>query len=367
MTKPRLALILRTLVYGLAGAVIADWIGTPLPYMIGSLLIVAALSLNGVSTATVSACRDGGVMVLMTGIGLGVTTSAASAAASQFGFILLAGVSTVIIGCLIAPLLARLAGIDQRTAFFCAVPGGAAEMALLGERNGALAAPIAMTQLLRVVLLVLFLPPVITASGFRGEGVPDDAIEAIPFMPLGLFLTLLLAVWMGFFLRWLGIASGTVVGPLMIGTALALSGTAPSAMPPEMMMAAQVFTGSYLGAQFQPDVMRRLGRFLPVAALGVVLLSMACGVLGFALHFANGEPVATMLLATAPGSVTEMSITAKALDLNTTIVTAYHILRIIVVVVLTSPAFLVMRQLGLADLGDPGAMSARGAGNLGQH
>lgn len=366
MTKPRFALILRTLAYGLVGALVADWIGTPLPYMIGPLLVVAGLSLKGVSTAMVSGCRDGGVIVLMTGIGLGVTASAASAAASQLWFILFAGVATVVIGCLLAPLLARLAGIDQRTAFFCAVPGGAAEMALLGERHGALAAPIAMTQLLRVVMLVLVLPPAITASGFRGDGAPTEAIEAVPFVLPGLFLTLVLAVWMGLFLRWLGVASGTVVGPLIVGTAFALSGRAPSSMPPEIMMAAQVFTGSYLGAQFQPDVMRRLGRFLPVAALGVVLLSMMCGLLGFALHFANGEPAATMLLATAPGSVTEMSITAKALDLNTTIVTAYHVLRIVVIVVLTSPAFLIMRHLGLADLGAPGAILAIGKGKLGR-
>ena len=73
------------------------------------------------------------------------------------------------IGMLLGLLLSATAGIDRVTAYFCAVPGGPAEMGALGEQHGANSAMISMSQLSRVVLLVLIIPPFLTFGGFRGH------------------------------------------------------------------------------------------------------------------------------------------------------------------------------------------------------
>ena len=341
------SVLLKTHVAALGGGAVAAWVGTPLPFMIGALVTVAVLGLSGVPTATHRRCRDGGILVLMTGIGLGFTPTAAATAIEQLGLILAAGVITVAIGCAIVPLLAHLAGIDRRTAFFCAVPGGAAEMSIMGERHGAAAAPIAMSQLMRIVTLVLVLPPALTMAGVQGDGVPGGSLD-VPFHLGGLIVTLILALLLSTFLRQLGLSSGFLLGPMAIGVGFALSGNAMSSVPTEVMQGAQVLMGAYLGAQFQPEVMRSMRRFMPAAALSVVLLAGACFALGAGLHWLNGERMPTMLLATAPGSVTEMSITADVLGLNTPLVTAYHLLRIFIVLVLTPPAFAVMQAFGMA-------------------
>jgi hypothetical protein len=334
----------------LAGALAAYGLGAPLPFMIGALVAIAALGLAGVRTATHRLCRNGGLAVLMTGIGLGFTPAAAAEAADQLPLILAAAALTVALGCAIAPLLSTLAGIDRRTAFFCAVPGGPAEMSLMGERHGADAAPVAISQLLRIVALVLVLPPALTAAGVAGAGSTAAPGPAETHLA-GLFVTIALSLYLGFFLRWLGLSTGFLFGPMLVGLGFGLTGAAPSAVPQSLMQAAQVVMGAYLGAQFQPEIVRAIRRFLPAAALSVALLAGSCAALGVALHWINGASIPTMLLATAPGSVTEMSITAAALGLDTALVTAFHLPRIVLVLLLVAPTFAGMRRLGLLERG----------------
>jgi uncharacterized protein len=51
------------------------------------------------------------------------------------------------------------------------------------------------------------------------------------------------------------------------------------------------------------------------------------------------------VLATAPGGIAEMSITAKVLRLGVPIVTAFHVTRMILLVTLTAPLYRVARSL----------------------
>ena len=53
----------------------------------------------------------------------------------------------------------------------------------------------------------------------------------------------------------------------------------------------------------------------------------------------------TMVLATAPGSVTEMALTAKILDEGVAVVTAYHVVRIFVIIPLAPLIFAVTARI----------------------
>ena len=47
----------------------------------------------------------------------------------------------------------------------------------------------------------------------------------------------------------------------------------------------------------------------------------------------------TLLLATSPGGIAEMCITAKVLELGVPAVTAFHVVRYVAVLVLTAPIY----------------------------
>jgi uncharacterized membrane protein AbrB (regulator of aidB expression) len=71
-----------------------------------------------------------------------------------------------------------------------------------------------------------------------------------------------------------------------------------------------------------------------------VLVAMALSA-AFALLLARLGSVApgTMVLATAPGGIAEMCITAKVVQLGVPLVTAAHVARVVMLVTLTAPVF----------------------------
>lgn len=67
----------------------------------------------------------------------------------------------------------------------------------------------------------------------------------------------------------------------------------------------------------------------------------------FALLIAEpaGIPLATMVLATSPGGIAEMALTAKILQLGVPVVTAFHITRMASTVLLLGPVYRLLGRL----------------------
>jgi uncharacterized membrane protein AbrB (regulator of aidB expression) len=66
---------------------------------------------------------------------------------------------------------------------------------------------------------------------------------------------------------------------------------------------------------------------------------------GWAMSVFSGMAVATAVLATTPGGIGEMAITAKLLKLGAPIVTAYHSVRMSLVVLTIGPLYRLVRAL----------------------
>ena len=74
-----------------------------------------------------------------------------------------------------------------------------------------------------------------------------------------------------------------------------------------------------------------------------VALALAVAIAEF-----TGIVPTAMIAATAPGGLAEMSLTAAVLNLGVPLVTAYHIIRIIMITVLTLPAYRIIQRLLIA-------------------
>jgi membrane AbrB-like protein len=301
----------------------------PLPWMIGPLAVVAALGLTGLPVSTHKTVRDGAVLVIMTALGLTFTPEAARAAAGLLPEMVVAAIATVAIGVATSKVLMATARVDATTAFFCSVPGGPVEMAMMGERNGARVPEIAMSQLLRIVLLVVIVPTALTLSGVTGDAASVQSRIGVDFG--GLALTLAISLGLALAGRRFGLATAFLLMPMGVGVTLGLTEAGLSAVPTWLSNACQVVMGTYLGAQFRREAVSAMRRFIPSAVLNVLLLTAGCAILGFLVALEAGVPWPTLILSTAPGSVTEMAITAKVLHFDVPTVTAFHVLRIFLV------------------------------------
>ena len=317
---------------------------------------MAALRLWGAPADPVPGARQLGQIVVGVAVGLYFTAEVLGELVGHVAAMLLACFITLLLSAGTATILARLGGVDLKTAYFCAMPAGAAEMAVLGDRYGAAPAPIALSQSLRIAAIVLTVPPAVSAFG--GSGGALDYAPALSVVVWPLLLPMLAAAagvsWLFARVR---VNNAWLLGSLATGIAVAALALPLSAVPGWLVAAAQVLLGVALGARFDRAFLAAAPRFSMAATLCSLLMVLLCAAMGAGFARLMGIPIAAAILATAPGSIGEMSVTARVLGVAVPIVTAFQLVRIVVVVLLAGPFFLLCRRLarGLAlraGLGD---------------
>ena len=311
--------------------------------MIGSLVTMAALKSGGFELASPRFGRETGQMVIATGLGLYFTPTVARHVLGYWELLLAAALFAAALAYVGAWMLSRWTDTDRTTALFASVPGGAAEMTNLGERFGARSDRIAVAQSLRILMVVVIVPFAMTWSGAHGA----DAYvgTSVAARPTGLVALLCSAAAGGFALWFVGSPNPFMLGPLAVAIGLSVAEIHWSSIPGVLVSAAQILLGCSLGSRFEPGFMRGAPRYLLVVGLSIVVGIVVSALFGAFLAYWGGLAPATMVLATAPGGIAEMCITAQVLQLGVPLVTAAHVTRVIILVTTTAPIFRLMRGL----------------------
>ena len=327
--REQLPAILRALAVGIPAGYLFHRLHTPIPWMIGPMVAVAALNLTGVRMHSPPYARQIGQVILGSAVSLYFTPPVVKALAANFPAIIAATIAVFLVGIVGALTLSRASGVDRKSTFFASIPGGAMAMAVLADRYGAQIAPVAVAHSLRVSIVVILIPFALTYSG-----IPLEVAAYRPDVPLDLSV---LAVWLG--VGWvlgeiserLNLNNGCLLTPIFFGAALTLSGIRLSAVPHWMTDFAQLMFGLVLGARYERAFFVRYKLFIPFALLNSFFILIASVAAGTALAWAFNLPVATMIIATSPGGLAEMTITAQALHISVPLVVAFHLFRVVMV------------------------------------
>jgi membrane AbrB-like protein len=321
--------MVRALLVGIPAGYLFAWLHTPIPWMIGPMIAVAALNLTGVQMHSPPYARQLGQVILGSAVSLYFTPPVVAALAGNLPAILAATVSVFLVGILGALTLSRASGVDGKSTFFASIPGGAMAMAVLAARYGAEIAPVAVAHSLRVSIVVIVVPFALTYGGF-----PLEPSSYKPDLPLDLPT---LAVWLaagallGEVSERLRLQNGYLLVPIFLGAALTMGGVKLSAVPHVLTEVAQLMFGLVLGARYERAFFARHRLFIPFALLNSVFILLASVAAGASLAWIFGLPVATMIIATSPGGLAEMTITAQALHISVPLVVAFHFFRVVVV------------------------------------
>lgn len=333
--------LIRSALLGLAasvcGGTLCAWIGAPLPWMVGSLGAMALFNFSGARLSAVRGGQQAGQSVVAVALGLYFTPQVAGEVIGSGHWLLLAAVFALGLGHVCGALLSRLSGTDRATAFFASTPGGAAEMSLLGEIYGARVERIALAQSLRILLVVCTVPMAITLLGVHGTDVFTPV--PVPVTAGGLGMLLATAGVTGYAALRLGLPTPFFFGPLVWSIGLTVSGSELSAIPAPLLNAAQVLIGCALGSRFSREFVKHAPRFVAASASVILLGIVLSALFGTLIAWWGGLSIPTVILATAPGGITELCVTAKVLQLGVPFVTAAHVTRVLVLISLTGPIY----------------------------
>lgn len=326
----------------LAGALLAVWMHMPLPWMLGALFVTAATRIAGVGTVCPRPARNGGQWVIGTSLGLYFTPQVIGHIGSNAGPIVVGMLFALGLAFMGTAMLRRYTDADLKTAWFSSAIGGASEMASLAERHGARIDRVATAHSVRVLLVVVTVPFIFQWWGVAGldPTVPGPTVVD----GVGLAALVVLTCMGGMAFMKLRLPNPWVLGPMLVAMLLTSWSIELSALPDYVPKAGQLLIGWSLGDRYRPDFFRAAPRFIAVvAAFTLTALGLAFG-LGALLSYWSVAPVPTLILGTTPGGIAEMAITAKVLQLGVPVVTAFHVTRMVFVVIVTGPIYALLAR-----------------------
>ena len=322
------------LVISLAGVFFWHAAGGPLPWLLGPLLAMLGGRLLGLPLASIRHSRELGQAIVGLALGLTFSHDALLRTITLAPWIAVAVAFAFLLAWLAMQLLHRLCpGLDPLTAWLVALPGGASEMTAIGSRRGAKSEWIVLGQSLRVLIVVLLYPGAFALFGHSA------APFATTLAPLGSSALpwLLPALALGALLQWRRIPNPWFIGPLTISLLLASSGTVNGSLPGGWVELAQLLIGIALGVRFDRQQMLAAPRFMAafLASLALLLLLAVAGAGLLAAVAGLSTPLA--ILAMAPGGITEMCLTARAMGLDVPTIIAFQLCRLVMVLLLAEP------------------------------
>ena len=345
MTLPAVARLGLTLLLGGCAAQACIFLHTPIPWMLGPMVATAAVSVAGLQPRSAMPLRNAGQWTIGAALGLYFSPQVLSLLAGLWWAVALAVVWAMGLGWAFGRWLQLRHGDElgatpaqqAATGYFASSIGGASEMTLLAEREGARTDLVAAAHSVRILMVTLLVPFSITLSGWHGMDATPPGIRSVHWP--GLFGLIVLTGFGGWAMERLGRANPWFMGAMLVSMAVTIAGLHLSAVPQAVVNAAQLVIGVSLGVRFRAEFLHTAPRWLASVAVGTFGLMGICAAFAAVLAWATGLPWVTLLLGTSPGGITEMAITAKVLQLGVPVVTAFQVCRLIAVLMLVGPMF----------------------------
>ncbi|WP_257350431.1 AbrB family transcriptional regulator [Pseudalkalibacillus decolorationis] len=242
---------------------------------------------------------------------------------------------------------------DLLTSFYGTAPGGLTAMPAIAEEVGANTAVVSIIQTMRVFLVILSIPLLVSSLLVSADGSETEStlalqngiseFEVVPFLWT---LVLALSAWGGALLgKRLNFPAPWVIGS-MLGVALVqtisssyVGHTITSWWPSIFMILAQIFIAASIGSSFNKSLLIGIGKTVYMSLICTIALILAVLGCSFVVAKMTGISFVTATLAFAPGGIAEMATTSILLDADSTFVVAVQVLRIIVVLILLPPFF----------------------------
>lgn len=326
----------------LLAGLFAQSAGLPAGWLVGPMLVALALALVWKEHPTVP--RWGRIASLaVVGAMLAATfrPSVIPLVAGHWLPVILVVGGTLLLSLGTGLLLSALVRIDRKTAALGALPGAASGMLAMSDPLGADARLVALMQYTRVVVVVVTAtlvgrlvagaaPQPISSQGLKAApGGMDLLVQGSVPTYAATVLVAVLGAWAGTRLR---LPAGALLGPLILGVALAELGMVHLAWPPGVPQAAYLVLGLWVGLLFDGASVKRAGRLFPFVLASAVGLVLACAALGWALAALTGIDGMTAYLATTPGGIDSVAIVALGTGADAPLVLAVQMLRLLAVV-----------------------------------
>lgn len=324
-----------TLVTVAIGGLLFMLLHIPVPWLLGPM-VAMVIGTNVVKRHFVWhwKIRNLGMMIIGYTIGLSMTSDALHEMARQLPSMLVMTVLLIVLCAGIAYVISKLSDLDYHTSLLASIPGGLSQVLLLAEETkGVNLAVVTVTQLIRLMLIILSMPLIVMLPFFSENTEGATIIEPISTAApsASLFPNILLFILVGMALTFLAVKikfpTAYLIGPMLGVIILQWVGIKGPELSPGLINGSQLMIGTHVGLMLRTDQLPGKIRTVGLALISGLMLLVVGVLLSFLLSLFQPLSHATSLLSMAPGGMDQMGIIAHAIGADLSIVSGYQLFR----------------------------------------
>jgi membrane AbrB-like protein len=322
-----------TLAAATAGGALLAALAVPAAWLSGSLVAVTALALAGFPARVPNALRRAVFLVL--GISMGSAVTPATIAGIATWPVTMALLVLSVPAAMAAVVLyLHWAGWDREAGLYASAPGALSSVLALAHEAGVDVRRVAFAQSVRVFLLIVALPGVLSIFDLNMAGamvVPAPLVGG----DFGEILLMAVAgVAAGLLAERFSVPGGLIVGSMAASAVLHGTGYVSARMPQYALIPCFVTLGALIGARFIGTDLALLRR-LSLDSIGAFLVAVVVtGLFALVAAMLSGESFGKTVVAFAPGALEAMIILAFLLNLDPAFVGAHHLVRFLLIALL---------------------------------
>jgi hypothetical protein len=333
-TTPRDALhVVETLLTGLTGGLLFEWLQLPGGLISGAMIAVGAAAIAGRPMGLPLLLSHIVLMALGLSLGSMVTPQMLSNMTAYPASIAILAASTFCATLGSSFYLQHVHRWDRTSALLAGSPGALSQIIMLANERRADVAGIAVVQTMRVIILTAALPLILAASGLAQHG--GAPLRSAPAMPLALAVLAVVCAATALLLRLVKFPASWMFGAMLGSSALHGTGSIEGGLPAWAYAAALIGIGTLIGTRFARISARTLLNHMAAAigsfAVAIVISAIFVAIVTFVTHARFGD----IVVAFAPGAMDAMLALALTLHIDPIFVGAHHLARFVFVSIAT--------------------------------
>ncbi len=325
-------------------AFILSWLlqtmGLILPWLFGSMIAtVIFYRLFGSVVGFKKWMGDIGIFII--GIEIGSTFTKETILDMQndvFNIVLLT-LMVIAVSLILARFFMKMTGCTYETAVLATTPGALSQMIIMAEEEKrADLLLVTLTQMSRIVLVVIFVPFIASMFSAGGAGIPADAVPDITdVLTPGMLLLAAGAVVLTFILKSLKFPVPVMIAPMLSILIWNLITDHTFSLNVEFMYMAQILFGIRIGLQISSLINRLNGRMVISMLIQNVLLILGTMLIVIIFIMFTEHNFNDLFLSAAPGGIGQIIIVAVEMGANIAMISSYHIFRIFFILLVVAP------------------------------
>lgn len=312
-----------TLLVATAGASVATLLAIPASWLSGAMVAVTAASFGRLDTRLPAPLIELSFLLIGIALGAGLTPELLRGLGAWPFSLAVLLLTVVAVAASVRAFLVHVSGWDRETAFFAAVPGALSYVIAVAATTGADIRKVAVSQSIRIFLLIAVLPVIIVAL----EGGPParPLVTTASWAELALLVTVSSVV--GLASRYARVPAGLLTGSFAASSFLHGAGLVEGTLPQPVVIVAFVLLGALVGSRFVGTSPRFLVRILASSFGAFLVATSIAGLAALAVSAIIGIPFDQAIVAFAPGGLDAMMSLALALHMDTAFVAAHQFAR----------------------------------------